>query len=93
MILAVGHSRVLRAILIAVLTALGILVLVGLGAPLAGAQGAAPAPGGPAIGDAAPDFTLPGATRYGLLRDPVSLSSLKGKTVVLAFFFKARTRG
>jgi peroxiredoxin len=41
----------------------------------------------------APDFTLPGATRYGLLRDPVTLSSLRGKTVVLAFFFKARTRG
>jgi peroxiredoxin len=45
------------------------------------------------VGDAAPDFSLPGATRYGLLRDPVQLSSMKGKTVVLAFFFKARTRG
>jgi peroxiredoxin len=41
----------------------------------------------------APDFTVPGATRYGTLRTPVRLSDFKGKTVVLAFFFKARTRG
>jgi peroxiredoxin len=41
----------------------------------------------------APDFALPGATRYGVLRDPIKLSDFKGKTVVLAFFFKARTRG
>lgn len=53
----------------------------------------AAAPTGPNVGDVAPDFTLPGATRYGLLRDPVSLSSFRGKTVVLAFFIKARTRG
>ena len=45
------------------------------------------------IGAVAPDFTLPGATRYGVLREPVKLSDFKGKTVVLAFFFKARTRG
>lgn len=45
------------------------------------------------IGAVAPDFTLPGATRYGVLREPVRLSDFKGKTVVLAFFFRARTRG
>lgn len=45
------------------------------------------------IGAVAPDFSLPGATRYGVLRDPVRLSDFKGKTVVLAFFFRARTRG
>jgi cytochrome oxidase Cu insertion factor (SCO1/SenC/PrrC family) len=45
------------------------------------------------IGAVAPDFELPGATRYGVLRDPVKLSDFKGKTVVLAFFFRARTRG
>ncbi len=45
------------------------------------------------VGAVAPDFTLPGATRYGVLREPVKLSDFKGKTVVLAFFFKARTRG
>jgi peroxiredoxin len=27
------------------------------------------------------------------LREPVRLSDFKGKTVVLAFFFKARTKG
>jgi hypothetical protein len=67
-----------------------------LGSSVAGAQQTAAAPPqetGPKVGDAAPDFTLPGATRYGLLRDPVQLSTMRGKTVVLAFFFKARTRG
>jgi peroxiredoxin Q/BCP len=41
----------------------------------------------------APDFTLPGATRYGLLAKPVKLSEFRGQTVVLAFFPKARTKG
>ena len=45
------------------------------------------------VGAIAPDFELAGATRYGVLRDPVKLSDFKGKTVVLAFFFRARTRG
>jgi peroxiredoxin Q/BCP len=58
-------------------------------------QAAAPAPAAPAleVGAVAPDFALPGATRYGVLKDPVKLSDFKGKTVVVAFFFKARTRG
>ena len=47
----------------------------------------------PAVGAMAPDFTLPGATRSGVLAKPASLSDYKGKTVVLAFFFRARTRG
>lgn len=47
----------------------------------------------PAVGAMAPDFTLPGATRYGLLQKPASLSDYRGKTVVLAFYFRARTRG
>jgi AhpC/TSA family len=48
---------------------------------------------GPFVGEAAPDFSLPGATRYGLLTGPVRLSDLRGKTVVLAFFYEARTKG
>jgi len=63
---------------------------------VARAQGAATPPPDPAplaIGTAAPDFTLPGATRYGVLRTPIHLSDFKGRTVVLAFFYKARTRG
>ena len=47
----------------------------------------------PAVGTMAPDFSLPGATRYGLLKEPVKLSEYRGRTVVLAFFFKARTKG
>jgi AhpC/TSA family len=45
------------------------------------------------IGAVAPNFTMKGATRYGVLASPVHLSDFKGKTVVLAFFYKARTSG
>lgn len=47
----------------------------------------------PDTGQMAPDFTLPGATRYGLLKEPMKLSNFRGQTVVLAFFPKARTKG
>ena len=47
----------------------------------------------PAVGDLAPDFTIRGATRFGLLRDPVRLSDFRNQTVVLWLFVKARTRG
>ncbi len=46
-----------------------------------------------AVGEMAPDFALTGATRYGILQDPVRLSDLRGEVVVLAFFFRVRTRG
>ncbi len=46
-----------------------------------------------AVGATAPDFALPGATRWGPLKDPVRLSDYHGKTVILAFFSRARTRG
>jgi hypothetical protein len=46
-----------------------------------------------AVGRTAPDFALPGATRFGLLRDPVRLSDYHGKTIILALFPKARTKG
>ena len=65
-------------------------------AAVAGAQqpaATAPPQTGPKVGDTAPDFSLPGATRYGLLSAPVKLSDYRGQTVVLAFFPKARTRG
>lgn len=45
------------------------------------------------VGAVAPDFALPAATRWGALREPVRLSDFKGSTVVLAFFFRARTPG
>ena len=45
------------------------------------------------VGAVAPDFTLPGATRYGVLQQPVRLSDYRGKTVVVAFFYRVRTPG
>lgn len=45
------------------------------------------------VGAVAPDFALRGATRFGVLRDPVRLSDFRGKTVVLAFYFRSRTGG
>ncbi|MEO8227164.1 MAG: hypothetical protein ABI637_07005 [Gemmatimonadota bacterium] len=68
-----------------------VAVLVGT-ARAAEAQSTAPAPVPLAVGEMAPDFTLPSATADGAA-GLVSLRSLRGKTIVLAFFFKARTKG
>jgi len=69
--------------------ALALPLAAALAAPAAPAQEPAPLE----VGATAPDFTLPGSTRYGVLKAPVHLSDFKGKTVVLAFFYKARTKG
>lgn len=45
------------------------------------------------VGAMAPDFELTGATRHGVLQDQVRLSDYRRETVVLAFFFRVRTRG
>lgn len=70
---------------------------VALALSLAGASAAAQVPDStsppPAVGQMAPDFSLRGATRYGLLAAPVKLSDFRGKTVVIAFFYQARTKG
>jgi hypothetical protein len=71
---------------------LATVALVALGSR-ATAQNAAPAYPVPEVGSIAPDFAVVGATRYGVLRDSVRLSEYRGKTVVLAFFFRARTKG
>ena len=47
----------------------------------------------PAVGSAAPDFTMPWADASGPRATPVSLADLKGKVVVLAFYPKDRTSG
>jgi len=72
---------------------LTLALAVPLVAAAAGAQEAPKAPEPLQVGTAAPDFALPGATRYGVLRNPIHLSEFRGKTVVLAFFYKARTKG
>ena len=80
----------------AALKVLAITSLVVFGGVASGQQPAAPAPAaatGPAVNDVAPDFTLGGATRYGLLKTPVTLADYRGRTVVLAFFYQARTKG
>ena len=46
-----------------------------------------------AVGTEAPDFALKGATKDGVIPDPVKLKDYRGQTVVLAFFYKARTKG
>ena len=84
-----GLSKILVA---ATLLLPGIAFSQGTTAPAAPA-GPVPGANGPQVGSIAPDFTLAGATRYGRLQNPVKLSDYRGQTVVLAFFFQARTKG
>jgi thioredoxin-dependent peroxiredoxin len=79
------HLRSLRTLAIAAL----------LSAPVtARAQAAAPAaaPAGPEIGQMAPEFTISVIGKEGAAR-PLTLASLRGQTVVLAFFPRVRTSG
>ena len=46
-----------------------------------------------AVGATAPNFALAGATMDGLLPKAAQLTDFRGQTVVLAFFYKARTGG
>ncbi len=66
-----------------------------IAAPVAAQQPATPplAPTPLAVGTMAPDFSLSAATTAGVSAGPVRLSDYRGKTVVLAFFFRARTKG
>ena len=73
---------------------LGLVALPALAVTLAaGAAHAQDSAKAVAVGQQAPDFTAVGATRFGVLKDPIKLSDFRGQTVVLAFFFKARTKG
>jgi len=80
-----------------VLLPLPALALAAVAASAQQPSAAPPQPGGaafaPTVGQAAPDFTLPGATRFGVLKEPVRLADFRGQVVVLAFFPKARTKG
>lgn len=46
-----------------------------------------------AVGTVAPDFSLRVATQTGVDSAPLRLSDLRDQTVVIAFFYKARTKG
>jgi hypothetical protein len=74
---------------------LGATALIAVTGVAGGQQGPAVVPVdlGPRVNDVAPDFSLAGGTRYGLLKTPVRLSDYRGRTVVLAFFYQARTKG
>lgn len=74
----------LRAVSLTVLAA----ALVGLAASHAWAQG-----DGPQVGDMAPDFSLPGASRAGVSEKALRLADFRGQTVVISFFPKARSKG
>lgn len=56
------------------------------------APAAAPAPAGPEVGQSAPDFTINVIGKEGAAR-AMTLASLRGQTVVLAFFPRVRTSG
>ncbi len=45
------------------------------------------------VGAVAPDFSLKVATAEGVEPAPLKLSDLRDQTVVIAFFYKARTKG
>ena len=78
---------------ITVRAAVGLAAAVLIGGATTSKAQAGGAASAPDVGATAPDFTLPGATRFGLLKDPVKLSDYRGQTVVLNFFPKARTKG
>jgi cytochrome oxidase Cu insertion factor (SCO1/SenC/PrrC family) len=71
---------------------LGALLALGA-APLSAQQPAAPPPAPLAVGVLAPDFELSAATSAGVTANRLRLTDLRGKIVVIAFFFRARTSG
>lgn len=83
----------LRTTRITAVTA-GIVAALAVSASAARSQGGTQTTvAGPSVNEVAPDFSLTGATRYGVLKTPVRLSEFRGRTVVLAFFAQARTKG
>jgi hypothetical protein len=83
----------LRSVLLPLAAGVAGVALAGSAPAQQPATAASATPAGPGINDVAPDFALAGATRYGLLKNPVRLSDYRGRTVVLAFFYQARTKG
>ncbi len=70
-------------------TTLTAALLISALATAASAQGTVPL----TVGTAAPDFAGVEATSAGVRAKPFRLSEQKGRTVVIAFFYKARTKG
>jgi hypothetical protein len=80
----------MRRLLVAGLWA-GVLALgaVDRGAAQAAPEGSVFLP----VGTMAPEVQVQGATRYGLIAQPIRVSQFLGKTVVLAFYFRVRGGG
>ena len=85
-------TRITRITRIAALAAGALLAFpLGLTAQAAAATTAV-TPSGPEVGQMAPDFTITAVTKDGGAHS-MTLASLRGKTVVLAFFPRVRTSG
>ena len=71
-------------------TALALTGLLGAAVPTLAAQET----GTPlAVGTPAPDFALVGASADGVLGDSIRPTDFRGQTLVIAFFFRARSSG
>ncbi len=74
------------------LTALTVAALLAAPSTMRAQAAAAAPPAGPEVGQMAPNFTINVIGKEGTAR-PLTLASLKGQTVVLAFFPRVRTSG
>lgn len=71
-----------------------LVAALGLGAaPTLAAQDADAVAEPLAVGTPAPDFTLVGADSSGVLADSIRPTDFRGHTLVIAFFFRARSSG
>lgn len=71
-------------------TALGLAALLASFVPSLSAQETGtPLP----VGTPAPDFALVGASAEGVLGDSIRPTDFRGQTLVIAFFFRARSSG
>ena len=60
-----------------------------LAAPVSAQQAGEPL----SVGTEAPDFALTGATADGILPDAIGPSEFRDQTLVIAFFYRARSSG
>jgi hypothetical protein len=71
----------------------GTTFLAAAGLALASPAAAQQASGPLAPGTQAPDFTLVGAMRDGVMSDSLRLTDFRGHTLVIAFFYRAKSSG
>ena len=84
----------MHALRSSLITTLAIVTLSAVASAQAATQaGSVTLPAGPDVGQVAPDFTAQWADGSGARSTPVSLSALRGKVVVVAFYPKDRTSG